>query len=92
MTKHTHYTEDFKRQAVELLETRNTTATQLARELGVRQNQLYKWREEIKKKGSEAFKVSLWNSIARPFFRISTGIFFFTIGLREKFCGCDLSV
>ena len=56
MTKHTHYTEDFKRQAVGLLETRNTTATQLARELGVRQNQLYKWREEIKKKGNEAFK------------------------------------
>lgn len=56
MTKHTHYTEDFKRQAVALLETRDTTATQLARELGVRQNQLYKWREEIKQKGGEAFK------------------------------------
>jgi len=42
MTKHTHYSEAFKRQAVELLETRDTTATQLAREMGVRQNQLYK--------------------------------------------------
>jgi transposase len=56
MTKRTSHTEAFKRQAVELLENRDTTATELARELGVRQNQLYKWREEIKRKGESAFR------------------------------------
>ncbi len=46
MTTRTRYTKEFKRQAVELLENRDQSATDLARELGVRQNQLYKWREE----------------------------------------------
>ena len=58
MTKRTRYTEEFKRQAVELLETRDKPAVELARELGVRQNQLYKWREELLKKGDAAFKGS----------------------------------
>lgn len=56
MTKRTKYTEEFKRQAVEMLENRDQSATDLARELGVRQNQLYKWREEIQRKGEVAFK------------------------------------
>jgi transposase len=58
MTKRTRYTDEFKRQAVELLETRDKPAVELARELGVRQNQLYKWREELLKKGDQAFKGS----------------------------------
>lgn len=58
MTKRTRYTEEFKRQAVELLENRDQSGTDLARKLGVRQNQLYKWREEIKRKGDAAFKGS----------------------------------
>ena len=58
MTKRTRYSAEFKRQAVELLETREQSATELARELGIRQNQLYKWREEIKRKGDAAFKGS----------------------------------
>ena len=58
MTKRTRYSKVFKRQAVEMLENRETTAVELARELGVRQNQLYKWREELLRKGDEAFKGS----------------------------------
>ena len=58
MTKRTRYSEEFKRQAVELLETRDKTGVELARELGVRQNQLYKWRDELKRKGESAFKGS----------------------------------
>jgi transposase len=58
MTKRTRYTDEFKRQAVELLETRDKPAVELARELGVRQNQLYKWREELLKKDDQAFKGS----------------------------------
>jgi len=56
MKKRTSYSDEFKRQAVGLLENRDQSATDLARELGVRQNQLYKWREEIQRKGDEAFK------------------------------------
>ena len=55
MKKRTSYSDEFKRQAVGLLENRDQSATDLARELGVRQNQLYKWREEIQRKGDEAF-------------------------------------
>ena len=56
MTKRKRYTEEFKRQAVELLETRDRSGMDVARELGIRQNQLYKWREELKRKGDEAFR------------------------------------
>lgn len=56
MTKRTQYSKEFKRQAVELLETRDKTGVAVARELGVKQNQLYKWREELKLKGDDAFK------------------------------------
>jgi len=55
MTKRTKYTDEFKRQAVELLESRDRSAVDVARELGIRQNQLYKWREELIKKGDHAF-------------------------------------
>jgi transposase len=56
MTKRQRYSAEFKRQAVELLENRDRSGTEVARELGVRQNQLYKWREELKRKGDSAFK------------------------------------
>lgn len=56
MARRTKYTEEFKRQAVELLENRDKPAVELASELGIRQNQLYKWREELLKKGDAAFK------------------------------------
>ena len=58
MTKRTRYTEEFKRNAVELLENRDRPATKLALELGIRQNQLYKWREQLHQKGEQAFKGS----------------------------------
>jgi transposase len=56
MTKRKSYSAEFKRQAVELLENRDRPVTDVARELGVRQNQLYKWRDEIQRKGDAAFK------------------------------------
>jgi len=56
MTKRAQYSKEFKRQAVELLETRDTTGAAVARELGIKQNQLYKWRDELKLKGDDAFK------------------------------------
>ena len=38
---------EFKREAVRLLEPGDKDSAQLARELGVRRNQLYKWQKEI---------------------------------------------
>ena len=39
------YTEEFKREAVRLMETSGKPVTQLARDLGVNDNNLYRWRE-----------------------------------------------
>ena len=39
------YTEEFKREAVRLMDTRSKPVTQLARDLGVNDNNLYRWRE-----------------------------------------------
>ena len=38
------YTEEFKREAVRLMETSGKPVAQLARELGINDNNLYRWR------------------------------------------------
>ena len=50
------YTKEFKLEAVRLLETSDRTGVQIARELGIKRNQLYKWRDELATKGNSAFK------------------------------------
>jgi transposase-like protein len=55
MAKRKVFTREFKREAVRLLDLDDKPAAQLARELGIRRNQLYKWKEEIDKRGKEAF-------------------------------------
>ena len=49
------FSPEFKREAVSLLEQGTKEASQLARELGVRRNQLYKWKDEIDNYGEDAF-------------------------------------
>jgi transposase len=49
------YTEEFKREAVRLLELGEKPASQLALELGVKRTLLYRWRDQLKKKGDAAF-------------------------------------
>lgn len=49
------FSPEFKREAVTLLEKGDKDASQLARELGIRRNQLYKWQEEIRTYGEDAF-------------------------------------
>ena len=49
------FSTDFKREAVLLLEKGDKAAAQLARELGVRRNQLYKWQKEVHRYGKDAF-------------------------------------
>jgi transposase len=49
----TIYTKEFKLQAVEMLRLGQKNATELAMELGIRRNMLYKWAEALDKNGSE---------------------------------------
>jgi transposase len=46
------FTKEFKLEAVRLLELGQKPAAQLALELGVQRNQLYKWQEQLKEKGT----------------------------------------
>ena len=55
MTKRKSFSSEFKREAVRLLETSRKPPADLARELGVRRNQLYKWKEQMGKRGARAF-------------------------------------
>ncbi len=50
-----HFSAEFKREAVRLLERGDTSSAQLARELGIRRNQLYKWQKEVQSHGAQAF-------------------------------------
>lgn len=53
MKKRPSFTKAFKLEAVRLLEQGSKPAADLARELGVRRNQLYKWQEQLSAKGQE---------------------------------------
>lgn len=50
-----HYSAEFKREAVRLLAQGDKEASQLARELGVARNRLYKWKDELDQHGPSAF-------------------------------------
>jgi len=45
--KRNTFTREFKIEAVRLLELNKKPSADLARELGIKRNQLYKWKEEI---------------------------------------------
>lgn len=53
MKKRLSFTREFKLEAVRLLESSGKPAAELARELGVRRNQLYKWQEQLSAKGKD---------------------------------------
>jgi transposase-like protein len=55
MSKRKSFSPEFKREAVGLLQTSQKVPSDLARELGVRRNQLYKWKEQLEKRGAGAF-------------------------------------
>ena len=47
MKKRPSYTKEFKLEAVRLLERGDKPAAELARELGIKRNQLYKWQKQL---------------------------------------------
>ena len=57
MTKKTRqvFSIEFKSEAVRLLDQGDKEGAQLARELGIKRNQLYKWKAEIDRYGETAF-------------------------------------
>lgn len=55
MGKRQRFDKAFKIEAVRLLELGQKPAAQLALELGVRRNQLYKWKEQLGSQGEAAF-------------------------------------
>ena len=55
MNKRKIFTSQFKHEAVRLMESSEKPASDVARQLGVRRNQLYKWKEQLGKRGAKAF-------------------------------------
>ncbi len=53
MKKRPSYSKEFKLEAVRLLERGEKSAADLARELGIRRNQLYKWQEQLSARGQD---------------------------------------
>jgi len=50
-----HFTAQFKRDAVELSFQSDKTAVEIARDLGIRPELLYRWRSEFRRQPAEAF-------------------------------------
>jgi len=60
------FSREFKLEAVRLMEEGKKPAAELARELGLRRNQLYKWKEKTDKHGGSAFPGHGRRSAAGP--------------------------
>ncbi|MEQ1756038.1 MAG: transposase [Micropepsaceae bacterium] len=56
MGKRVTFSKEFKIEAVRLLDLGKKSAVELALELGVRRNQLYKWKEQLGRKKEAAFR------------------------------------
>ena len=54
MTKRNTYTKEFKFEAVRLLDSSDKPGADIARELGIRRNMLYKWQEQLSDKGEDS--------------------------------------
>lgn len=48
------YTKEFKVEALRLMDESDRPASEIAMKLGIRRNQLYKWKEQMEKKGDVA--------------------------------------
>ena len=49
------YSKEFKLEAIKLAEESDKPVTQVARELGLRVNQIYKWKKQLEVKQDDAF-------------------------------------
>ena|SRR5712691_7143799 len=46
------YSQEFKREAIRLAEVGDKTASQVARELGLRVNQIWKWKQQLEREAA----------------------------------------
>ena len=53
--KYQRYSRDFKLEAIRLANESEKPVTQVARELGLRVNQIYKWKKQLEEKQDDAF-------------------------------------
>ncbi len=61
--KYTAFTKEFKLETLRLVEQPNTCIAHLARDLGIRRNMIYKWREQLTTKKEKAFKRTAINDL-----------------------------
>lgn len=54
------YTKEFKLEALRLMAESDKPASEIAMQLGIRRNQLYKWKEQMEKKGDVATSKRGW--------------------------------
>ena len=54
-SKYNHYTEDFRREAVRRSDEPNTSAAEVAKELGIHPGQIYNWRRQYKRLSEKQF-------------------------------------
>ena len=59
----TTYAKEFKLEAIRLMNESSRPSAEIAAELGIRRNQLYKWKAQLEAKGDEA----LTSKRGRPF-------------------------
>jgi transposase len=55
MTERRVFNKEFKEQAVLLSETSNKPVSEIAEDLGIRENMLWRWKKEFRKAGSRSF-------------------------------------
>ena len=55
MSKRQSFSKEFKLEAVRFLNEGKKPATDIARELGIPRNRLYKWKEQLESHGEKAF-------------------------------------
>lgn len=53
--KYQRYTKQFKLEAIRLVEESGKPGAQVARELGLRVNQIHKWKQQLEARGEDAF-------------------------------------
>ena len=58
MTKRNSYSKEFKLEALRQLELGERPGAEIARDLGIRRNLLYKWQEQLSNHGDGAFQGS----------------------------------
>lgn len=55
MAKRKKYSDEYKREAVGLIQQPGANVTQVSRDIGVSANQLFRWRREMDSGGAQAF-------------------------------------